>query len=117
MSNAESRGSLAARPPETDVAATLAWFVDREKALQREGKYDAAAQAALEAELETYGEKTRAAMEQAQPEADARFASARRQSQASSEQGKPRNTMARIGLGLAIAFLALVAGIAYLTQH
>jgi hypothetical protein len=117
MSNAESRGSLAARPPETDMAATLAWFIDREKALQREGKYDAAAQAALEAELEAYGAKTRAAMEQAQPEAEARFTSARLQSQASPDQRKPRSTMARFGLGLAIAFLALVAGVAYLAQH
>ena len=117
MNSAENRGSLSARPPETDTAATLAWFGDREKALQGEGKYDAAAQAALEAELEAYGAKTLAAMEQSQREAEAGFTSARLESQAGPPPRKPHSTMERIGLSLAIAFLALALSIAYLSQH
>lgn len=117
LSNIESRGSLAPRPPETDVAATLAWFIEREKALQREGRYDAAAQAALEAEVEAYGARTLAAMDHLQQETESPSTSTGRQSKAASAPTKPRSTIGWIGLAIAIAILALVVSAAYLTRH
>ena len=115
LGNSESRGSLAPRPPETDVAATLAWFIEREKALQREGRYHAAAQAALEAEVEAYGARTLAATDHLQQETESASTSAGGQSKAASVPTKPRSTIAWIGL--AIAILALVVSAAYLTRH